>query len=151
MPQRKGYARIRQDYEDFYTRRMYYRIHVSQYTKQPCHDDTAQHPVYATMMMEQRTDEAVRTTIAVLLRLQDCFNRPIASAPDRVIDVLTRTPVNGQKYAASRSLHLLAFNLTPVPSPSRASCMQLYSELATANADERTMTGHDRAWPCAGL
>ena len=31
--------------------------------------------------------------------LQDCFNRPIASAPDRVIDVLTRTPVNGQKCA----------------------------------------------------
>ena len=28
LPQRKGYARIRQDYEDFYTRRMYYRIHV---------------------------------------------------------------------------------------------------------------------------
>ena len=26
--QGKGYARIRQDYEDFYTRRMYYRIHV---------------------------------------------------------------------------------------------------------------------------
>ena len=28
---------------------------------------------------------------------QDCFNRPIASAPDRVIDVLVRTPVSGQK------------------------------------------------------
>ena len=25
----QGYAPIRQDYEDFYTRRMYYRIHVS--------------------------------------------------------------------------------------------------------------------------
>ena len=24
----QGYAPIRQDYEDFYTRRMYYRIHV---------------------------------------------------------------------------------------------------------------------------
>ena len=28
LAQGKGYARIRQDYEDFYTRRMYYRIHV---------------------------------------------------------------------------------------------------------------------------
>ena len=25
----QGYARIRQDYEDFYTRRCYFRIHVS--------------------------------------------------------------------------------------------------------------------------
>lgn len=25
----QGYAPIRQDYEDFYTRRMFYRIHVS--------------------------------------------------------------------------------------------------------------------------
>eukprot|EP00884_Botryococcus_braunii_P017085 jgi/Botrbrau1/405/Bobra.110_2s0055.1 len=44
----QGYAPIRQDYEDFYTRRMYYRVH-------------------------------------------DCFNRPLASAPDAYIDVLLRT------------------------------------------------------------
>ncbi|BDA43509.1 Long chain base biosynthesis protein 2a [Coccomyxa sp. Obi] len=53
-PERKGYAPIRQDYEDFYTRRMFYRIH-------------------------------------------DCWNRPICSAPDSHIDVMERTPVNGQK------------------------------------------------------
>lgn len=50
----EGYAPIRQDYEDFYTRRMYYRIH-------------------------------------------DAFNRPICSAPDAWVDVMERTPVDGQK------------------------------------------------------
>ena len=40
--------------QDFYTRRMYYRIH-------------------------------------------DAFNRPICSAPDAWIDVMERTPVDGQK------------------------------------------------------
>ncbi|KAL0024670.1 hypothetical protein WJX77_007715 [Trebouxia sp. C0004] len=49
----KGYAPIRQDYEDFYTRRMYYRIH-------------------------------------------DCWNRPIASAPDAWIDVMSRSAPSGQ-------------------------------------------------------
>lgn len=50
----QGYAPVRMSYEDFYTRRMYYRIH-------------------------------------------DCWNRPICSAPDAWIDVMERTPVNGQK------------------------------------------------------
>lgn len=40
--------------QDFYTRRMYYRIH-------------------------------------------DAFNRPICSAPDAWVDVMERTPVDGQK------------------------------------------------------
>ena len=40
-------------YEDFYTRRMYYRIH-------------------------------------------DCWNRPISSAPGAWVDVMERTPVDGQ-------------------------------------------------------
>ncbi|PSC70357.1 long chain base biosynthesis 2a [Micractinium conductrix] len=51
---REGYAPIRQDYEDFYTRRMYYRIH-------------------------------------------DTFNRPICTAPTAWVDVMKRTPVDGQK------------------------------------------------------
>lgn len=49
-----GYAPIRQDYEDFYTRRMFYRLH-------------------------------------------DCWNRPICSSPDAWIDVMERTPPNGQE------------------------------------------------------
>jgi serine palmitoyltransferase len=50
----QGYAPVRMSYEDFYTRRMYYRIH-------------------------------------------DCWNRPISSAPGAWIDVMKRTPVDGQK------------------------------------------------------
>ena len=42
-----------------------------------------------------------------VLRVQDCFNRPIASAPDRVIDVLTRTPVSGQKCVLATAEWLL--------------------------------------------
>jgi serine palmitoyltransferase len=44
----KGYAALRQDYEDFYTRRAYYRV-------------------------------------------IGCFNRPVTSAPTRVIDIVMRT------------------------------------------------------------
>ncbi|GAB4817159.1 hypothetical protein N2152v2_004205 [Parachlorella kessleri] len=63
-----GYAPIRQDYEDFYTRRMYYRIH-------------------------------------------DCFNRPICSAPDAWIDVMERTPVDGQKPLLLTGRRLRCLNL----------------------------------------
>ena len=35
----QGYAPIRQDYEDFYTRRMYYKIHVRQRTCLQTHRD----------------------------------------------------------------------------------------------------------------
>lgn len=70
--QKEGYAPIRQDYEDFYTRRMYYRIH-------------------------------------------DTFNRPICSAPDAWIDVMRRTPVDGQKPlrltgSSQRCLNLGSYN-----------------------------------------
>ncbi|DBB11426.1 hypothetical protein WJX82_000013 [Trebouxia sp. C0006] len=77
----QGYAPIRQDYEDFYTRRMYYRIH-------------------------------------------DCWNRPIASAPDAWIDVLERTAVCGQE----------ALNLTG----KTRRCLNLgsYNYLGFAAADE---------------
>ncbi|KAL4857730.1 Long chain base biosynthesis protein 2a [Chlorella vulgaris] len=69
---KEGYAAIRQDYEDFYTRRMYYRIH-------------------------------------------DTFNRPICSAPDSWIDVMERTPVDGQKPlqltgGSQRCLNLGSYN-----------------------------------------
>lgn len=69
---KEGYAPIRQDYEDFYTRRMYYRIH-------------------------------------------DAFNRPICSAPDAWIDVMERTPVDGQKPlkttgATQKCLNLGSYN-----------------------------------------
>lgn len=69
---RKGYAPIRQDYEDFYTRRMYYRIH-------------------------------------------DVFNRPIASAPGAWIDVMERTPPQGDRLLETtgktrRCLNLGSYN-----------------------------------------
>ncbi|KAK9829134.1 hypothetical protein WJX72_004074 [[Myrmecia] bisecta] len=64
----KGYAPIRQDYEDFYTRRSFYRIH-------------------------------------------DCWNRPIASAPDAWIDVMERTPVDGQKPLLLTGEKKRCFNL----------------------------------------
>ena len=32
--------------------------------------------------------------------LQDCWNRPICSAPDAHIQVMERTPVSGQKYGS---------------------------------------------------
>lgn len=72
IKEKEGYAPIRQDYEDFYTRRMYYRIH-------------------------------------------DTFNRPICSAPDAWIDVMERTPVDGQKPLlltgnAQRCLNLGSYN-----------------------------------------
>lgn len=76
-----GYAPIRQDYEDFYTRRMYYRIH-------------------------------------------DCFNRPIASAPDAWIDVLERTPVDGQRPLKMTGRKLKCLNLSS------------YNYLGFAAADE---------------
>lgn len=50
--ERNGYAPLRQDYEDFYTRRAYYR-------------------------------------------LVDCFNRPVAGPPDRVMDVVLRSSPKG--------------------------------------------------------
>lgn len=41
---------------------------------------------------------AARALRPGLLRsAQDCFNRPICSAPDAWIDIVERTPVNGQK------------------------------------------------------
>lgn len=71
-PKSKGYAPIRQDYEDFYTRRMYYRMH-------------------------------------------DCWNRPIASAPDAWIDVMERTAPHGQAALevtgnTKRCLNLSSYN-----------------------------------------
>lgn len=63
-----GLAPIRQDYEDFYTRRMFYRIH-------------------------------------------DCWNRPIGSAPDAYVDVLDRTPVDGQAPLQLTGTRTRALNL----------------------------------------
>jgi serine palmitoyltransferase len=65
---KKGYAPVRMSYEDFYTRRMYYRIH-------------------------------------------DCWNRPISSAPDAWIDVMERTPVDGQKPLQLTGKKLRCLNL----------------------------------------
>lgn len=52
---RSGYAPLRQDYEDFYTRRAYYR-------------------------------------------LVDCFARPVAGPPDRLMDVVIRSAPKKQQY-----------------------------------------------------
>ena len=49
----RGYADLRQSYEDFYTRRAYYRV-------------------------------------------IECFNRPVSSAPGRVMDILMRSGKPGQ-------------------------------------------------------
>jgi serine palmitoyltransferase len=49
MGTKPGYAPLRQDYEDFYTRRAYYRV-------------------------------------------MECFSRPVAGPPDRVINVVMRRP-----------------------------------------------------------
>jgi hypothetical protein len=84
LPQAPEYAPIRQDYEDFYTRRMYYRLHVRAATLHynPLHTSSA--------------NASIRIYTVVLTH-QDCFNRPISSAPDAHVDVLLRQPPQGQK------------------------------------------------------
>ena len=100
--QGKGYARIRQDYEDFYTRRMYYRIHVCPRRLRRTQPRICVEAYVKCILMDGMFKPCARSHLATADALssnafQDCFNRPIASAPDRVIDVLVRTPVSGQK------------------------------------------------------
>jgi len=47
-----------------------------------------------------RLTRSLSTCLTLLDCPQDCFNRPLTSAPDRVIDVLTRTPIDKQKCGA---------------------------------------------------
>ena len=80
----QGYAPIRKGIEDFYTRQVYYRIHVRP-------------PAAAAAAAAAPPPSAARgltPELAAPHPAQDCWNRPICSAPDAWIDVMERTPVN---------------------------------------------------------
>ena len=97
------YAPIRQDYEDFYTRRMYYRLHVRIHAAMCRIYDAEIDCVYPLVLSVAPTDAPV----SLIRPKQDCFNRPISSAPDAHVDVLLRQPPQGQKCVTLSSLTCL--------------------------------------------
>lgn len=82
------------------------------------------------------------TVTALSAADQDCWNRPIASAPGAYLDVMERTPVTGQKCARrARSLHLClhaACCHVQTPLPMLRACV-----LGWPRRTASKVTGHD--------
>ena len=84
----QGQAPLRQDKEDFFTRRIYYRVHV-----RLAH--TAR--LFCTCLCTLARNLVVCALQCDVTPVQDAFNKPVASAPDAYIQVLERNPPDGQK------------------------------------------------------
>ena len=101
----QGYAPIRQDYEDFYTRRMYYRIHVNLFPPATCvwcihsrcygSTQDGQRNPYAPMLHHQLNPYA--SMLLILCRQTDrqhvVFHLYLLSLPDTQISLCLLTYV----------------------------------------------------------
>ncbi len=94
MPQ--GYAPIREPSEDFYNRRLYMRIHVRimRHCATPASISClGPYVCCCTQRSVEPTNAQHPLMHLSCASLQDCWNRPICSAPDAWIDVMERHEV----------------------------------------------------------